>query len=90
MNICRYNRNCISDLAFNQLTEEELYSDSNNEKINTNKNVQDKISDLKNIIIIEKRDDGTMLSDIDPDLNMLYNMTDAIDTSSRYHDGCIF
>ena len=82
------NRNikCISVLPFNQITDDELASDFHNEKINTNNNVQDQIDELENMIMIEDRNDGNILSDIDPDLNILYNMNDAINTSSRYYD----
>ena len=88
--IVNRNINCISVLPFNQITDDELASDLHNEKINTNNNVQDQIDKLENMIMIEDRNDGTILSDIDPDLNILYNMNDAINNSSRYYDSYLF
>ena len=88
--IVNRNINCISGLPFNQITGDELASDLHNEKINTNNNVQDQIDELENIIMIEDRNDGTILSEIDPDLNILYNMNDVINTPSRYYDSYIF
>ena len=84
------NINCISGLSLNQITDDELASDLHNEKVNTNNNVQDQIDKLENMIMIEDRNDGTILSDIDPDLNILYNMNDAINTSSRFYDSYLF
>ena len=54
------------------------------------KTVQDKINELEVLIIIEDQDDGSLLSDIDPDLNILFNMNDTIHNSSRYYDNCTF
>ena len=88
--IVKRNINCISVLPFNQITDDELASDLHNEKINTNNNVQDQIDKLENMIMIEDQNDGTILSDIDPDLNILYNMNDAINSSSRYYDSYLF
>ena len=84
--IVSQNIKCISVLPFNQITDDELASDFHNKRINTNNNMQDQIDKLENIIMIEDRNDGTILSDIDTDLNILYNMNDAINTSSRYYD----
>ena len=50
-----------------------------------NLSIQDKINELDNLII-EDRDDNSILSEIDPDLNMLLNMNDTIKNSSRYFD----
>ena len=80
-------RNCISVLPFNQITDEELATDLHKEEININKSVQDK--KLEQIIIIDDRDYGTILSDIDPDLNILFNMDSTTSTSSRYYDSCL-
>ena len=52
--------------------------------------MQDKISELEQIIIIEDRDDSTMLLAIGPDLNILFNMNSATNASSRYYDNCLF
>ena len=52
--------------------------------------MRDKIRELEQMIIFEDRDDGTILSDIDPDLNILFNMNSATNTSSRYYDSCLF
>ena len=54
------------------------------------KSLQDKIKELEKYIITEDRDDGSVLSDIDPDLNILFNMNDTIQYSSRYYDNCTF
>ena len=84
------NINCISVLPFNHITDDELASDLHNEKINTNNNVHDQLDKLENMITIDDRNDGTILSDIDPDVNILYNMNDAINTSSQYYDSYLF
>ena len=39
-----------------------------------------KINDLEKFIISEHRDDGSILSDIDHDLNIMFNMNDTIHT----------
>ena len=84
------NINCINILPFNQITNNELASHLHNEKINTNNNIHDQIDELESMIMIEGRNDGTILSDRDPDLNKLYNMNDAINISSRYYDSYLF
>ena len=67
------------------------YADvSDLDKHTTHISVQDKINELNNLIIDEDRDDGSILTDIDPDLNMLYNMNDTINNSSRYFDNSTF
>ena len=60
------------------------------DKHKTNTSVQDKINELNNLILDEDRDDGSILTYIDPDLNMLYNMNDIINNSSRYFDNSTF
>ena len=52
--------------------------------------VQEKINELEKFIIGKDRDDGSILSDIDPDLNIVFNMNDTIHNSSRYYDTCSF
>ena len=88
--IVNRNIHCISVFPFEQVTDDELASDLHNENINTNNNVQDQIDEVENMIMIEDRNYGTILSYIDPDLNILYNMNDAINTSSRYYDSYLF
>ena len=44
--------------------------------------MQDQIDKLENMITIKDRNDGPILSDIDPDLYILYNMNDVVNTSS--------
>ena len=88
--IVNRNINRISVLPFNQIINDELPSDLHKDTINTNNNVQDQIDTLENMIMIEDRNDGTVLSDKDPDLNMLYNMNDAINISIRYYDSYLF
>ena len=73
---------------FNKISDDELVSDI--DKHQTHTSVQDKINELNNLILDEDRDDGSILTDIDPDLNMLYNMNDTIDNSSRYFDNSTF
>ena len=75
-------------LSFYQVTDVELLSDCNTHKTLIKKTVQDKINELERFIIIEDQDDGSILSDIDPDLNILFNMNDTIHNSSRYYDNC--
>ena len=78
-------------MPFYQVTDVELFSDCNTHKNLIEKTVQDKINELKRfIIIIEDQDDGSILSDIDQDLNILFNMNDTIYNSSRYYDNCTF
>ena len=48
------------------------------------------INELEKFIIGKDRDDGSILSDIDPGLNILFNMNDTIHNSSRYYDNCSF
>ena len=42
------------------------------------------------LIITDDRDDSSILSEIDPDLNMLFDMNDTIQNSSRYLDASHF
>ena len=66
----------MNAFPFNKISDDELVSDI--DKHRTHTSVQDKINELNNLIIDEDREDGSILTDIDPDLNMLYNMNDTI------------
>ena len=76
--VCQ-NRDGINVLPFNQLTDEELAPDLNNEKMDTNNNVQDKKSEamdtdfLNNYNMddnIDEKYDHTFFSEIDPNINV--------------------
>ena len=82
------NINCMNVFPFNKISDDELVHDLDKHKTHTS--VQDKINELNNLIIDEDRDDGSILTDIDPDLNMLYNMNDIINNSSQYFDNSTF
>ena len=75
-------------ISFYKISDDELVSDLDKHKTHTS--VLDKIHELNNLIQDEDRDDGSILTDIDPDLNMLYNMNDIINNSSRYFDNSTF
>ena len=74
------NINCMNAFPFNKISDDELVSDIDKHQTHTS----------YNLIIDEDRDDGSILTDIDPDLNMLYNMNDTINNSSRYFDNNTF
>ena len=82
------NINCMNAFPLKKISDDELVSDI--DKHQTHTSVQDKINELNNLIIDQDRDDGSILTDIDPDLNMLYNMNDTINNSSRYFDNSTF
>ena len=84
------NNNYSNVLPFYKVSDVELLSDCNTNNKYIKKSVQDNIRELEKYIITEDRDDGSMLSDIDPDLNMLFDMNDTIQYSSRYYDNCTF
>ena len=84
------NNNYSNVLPFYKVSDVELLSNCNTNNKYIKKSVQDNIMELEKYIITEDRDDGSMLSDIDPDLNMLFNMNDTIQYSSRYYDNCTF
>ena len=84
------NNNYSKVLPFYKVSDVELLSDCNTNKKYIKKLVQDKIRELEKCVITEDRDDGSMLSFITPDLNMLFNMNDTIKYSSRYYDNCTF
>ena len=67
-----HNSNCMNAFPFDKISDDELVSDLDKHKTHTS--VLDKIHELNNLIQDEDRDDGSILTDIDPDLNMLYNM----------------
>ena len=83
------NNNYCNGLPFYQISDVEIISYCNNNK-NIRKSVQDKIKELEKYIITEDRNDGSLLSDKDTDLNILFNMNDTIQYSSRYYDNCTF
>ena len=78
----------MNAFPFDKISDDELVSDLDKHKTHTS--VQDKINELNNLIIDEDRDDGSILTDIGPDLNMLYNMNNIINNSSRYFDNSTF
>ena len=79
-----HNVNCMNTFPFDKISDDELVSDLDKHKTHTS--VLDKINELNNLIPDEDRDDGSILTDIEPDLNMLYNMNNIINNSSRYFD----
>ena len=83
-----HNINCMNAFPFDKISDDELVSDLDKHKTHTS--VLDKIHELNNLSQDEDRDDGSILTDIDPDLNMLYNMNDIIINSSRYFDNSTF
>ena len=86
--VLRHNINCMNAFLFDKISDYELVSDLDKHKTHTS--VLDKINKFNNIIINEDRDDSSILADIDPDLNILYNMNDTINNSSRYFDNSTF
>ena len=83
--IVNHFRKYNSVLPFHQISDDELKSFIHGVNSSINLSIQDKINELDNLII-EDRDDNSILSEIDPDLNMLFNMNDTIKNSSRYFD----
>ena len=53
---------------------------------NTRKSWYNTITELEKLIIAEDNDDQSIISKIDPDLNILYYINDAIQNSNRYYD----
>ena len=72
-------------MPFHHISDDQLKSYIHGVNSSINLSIQDKIIELDNLII-EDRDDNSILSEIDPDLNMLFNMNDTIKNSSRYFD----
>ena len=79
-----HNINCMNVFPFDKISDDELVSDLDKQKTHTS--VQDKINELNNLILDEDQNDGSILTDIDPDFNILYNMNNIINNSSRYFD----
>ena len=77
-------------LPFYQVTDVELLAEHNTQNNHIMNSVQEKINELEKFIIGKDQDDGSILSDIDLDLNILFNMNDTIHNSSRYYDTCSF
>ena len=65
-------------MLFYQISDELLITDIHGVKISIYTSIQDKIHELDKLIIIDDRDDSSILSEIDPDLNMLFDMNDTI------------
>ena len=57
---------------------------------NTRKSWYNTITEQEKLIIAEDNDDQSIISKIDPDLNILYYINDAIQNSSRYYDTSSF
>ena len=57
---------------------------------NTRKSWYNTITELEKLIIAEDNDDQSIISKIDPDLNILYYINDAIRNSSKYYDTSSF
>ena len=76
----------MNAFPFDKISDDELVSDNHK----THTSVHDKINELNNLILDENRNDGSILTDIHPDLNMLYNMNDTINNYSRYFDNSTF
>ena len=77
--IVNHFRQYNSVLPFHQISDDQLKSFIHGVNSSINLSIQDKINELDNLII-EDRDDNSILSEIDPDLNMLFNMNDTIKT----------
>ena len=84
------NNNYSIVFPFYQVTDVELLAEYNTQNNHIMNSVQEKINELEKFIICKDRDDGSILSDIDPDLNILFNMNDTIHNSSLYYDNCSF
>ena len=81
--------NNISVLPLYQISDEQLITDIHG-VTSVHTSIQDKINELDKLIITDDRDDSSILSEIDPDLNMLFGMNDTIQNSSRYLDASHF
>ena len=82
--------NNISVLPFYQISDEQLITDIHRVKTSVHTSIQDKIYELDKLIITDDRDDSSILSEIVPDVNMLFDMNDTIQNSSRYLDASHF
>ena len=74
------NNNYSIVLPFNQVTDVEVLADCNTQNNHIKISVQENINELEKFIISEERDDGIILSDIDPDLNILIPFITPVDT----------
>ena len=72
-------------MPYHQISDDQLKSFIHGVNSSINLSILDKINELDNLLI-EDRDDNSILSEIDPDLNMLFNMNDTIKNSSRYFE----
>ena len=72
-------------MPFHQINDDQLKSYIHGVNSSINLSIQDKINELDNLII-EDRDDNSILSEIDPELNILFKMNNTIKNSSRYFD----
>ena len=76
------NNNYSVVLPFYQVTDVELLSEYNTQNNHIMNSVQEKINELEKFIIGKDRDDCSILSDLDPYLNNLFNMNDTINNFS--------
>ena len=77
-------------MPFYQISDEQLITDIHGVKTSVHTSIQDKINVLDKLIITDDRDDSSILSEIVPDLNILFDMNDTIQNSSRYLDASQF
>ena len=75
---------------FIRFSDEQLITDIHGVKTSVHTSIQDKINGLDKLIITDNRDDSSILSEIDHDLNRLFEMNDTIQNSSRYLDASHF
>ena len=83
------NINYSNVLPFHLANDDELDIFYNITK-NTRKSWYNTITELEKLISAEDNDDQSIISKIDPDLNILYYINDAIQNSSRYYDTSSF
>lgn len=82
--------NNLTELPFCYISDKLLLSEFYDTRAKYKNSVKDKISELEKIIITEDRADDSILSKIDPDLNMLCHVNDIIQHSSKYYDNKSF
>ena len=84
--------NVISVLPFHQIASDQLIVYINGDKNTTHMPTsnQDKINELDKLIFDPDGDNGSLLSDMEPDINILFNMNDTIQNSSKYMDNSLF
>ena len=82
--------NYFTALPFCYISDEQLLSELQHNKSKCKKSIKDKIAELEKLNIIEDRSDESILSKIDPDLNMLCNINDRIKHSSKYFNNKTF